>query len=513
MNGTMHRTRNLVLLSFGAAFGFGFEACSSNGNGTDASVPDAPSGDVAGGDAAKGDGGDVEQPSDWPMYQHDPQRSGVDPSETILSKSTVAGLTQRWKVTTGSTIESSASVASGTVYIGSWDGNEYALDATSGNVVWKRNLGTAQIEVNCNPPYSSTMGVTASATVRNGVVYTAGGDNNFYALDAASGSVLWSVSTIPAGDTQTDPTGFYTFSSPLIAGNYAYYGVSSGGNCPSIQGAMIEIDLTTHAVVSTFVNVPTGFLGGAVWGSPTIDAAGTTVYYGTGNCNGSLADSSAACPATGSYTDALVALDVSTPGSMTFKGSYLLPSQPSSSDWDFGSTPTLFNDGNGRALVGSACKDGNFYTLDATTMKLVWQTHVSPDNGGNPVAGDGSISPAAFDGSALYVAAGNGPGASFVYALDPATGNPKWTTPISVGVIMGPVVFANGLVYVGTGSQNSGAEPSVQVLDAQTGSILTAITGFGSSGTMPNFISDSITISNGQLFFGLGNGEIYAYGL
>lgn len=465
-------------------------------------------------DAPGADASDSAAPTyDWPTYQHDPQRTGVATSEQTLSKANVAGLKQHWTVKTGSTIEASASVANGTVYIGSWDGSEYALDATSGKVAWMRNLGTATVTVNCNPPYSSVMGVSASATVVGNVVYTAGADNNFYALDATTGAPVWSTSTIPSGDTQTDATGFYTFSSPLIAGNYAYYGVGSGGNCPSVQGAMVAIDLTSHAVVSTFFDVPSGFLGGAVWGSPTINAAGDTIYYGTGNCNGTLADGTASCPISSSYTDALVALDVSTPGKLQLKGAFLLPSQPSSSDWDFGSTPNVFPDGNGRQLVGAACKDGNFYALDAATMKLAWQQQLTTTNGGNPVAGDGSISPGAYYAGALYVAAGNGPDASFVYSLDPTTGKPNWTRPISAGVVMGTVVYANGLLYVGTGSQSSGAKPTIQVLDAATGVIVTAVTGFASSSTMPNFISDSITVSSGQLFFGLGSGEVYAYGL
>jgi polyvinyl alcohol dehydrogenase (cytochrome) len=486
-------------------------ACSSAGSGN---VDAASDGAIA--DLASLDSGATDLPApagnDWPTYQHDPEHSGAGANETVLGKTTVTGLKRHWSFTTGSTIEASPTVAGNTVYIGSWDGNEYALDAQTGAKKWQANLGTANVPLNCNPPYSSTMGVSASATVVGNVVYVAGGDNHFYALDAASGNVLWSVSTIPAGDTQTDSTGFYDFSSPVIKGNYAYYGVGSGGNCPSVQGALLAIDLTQHKVVSTFFTVPSGFLGAAIWGSPTVDAAGTTVYFGTGNCNGTLADGSAACPATGSYTDALVAVDISTPGAMTFKGAFLLPSQPASSDWDFGSTPTLFTDKNGRALVGAACKDGNFYAVDAGTMKLVWQTTISPFNGGNPVAGDGSISPAAFFAGALYVAAGNGPDAGFVYSLDPTSGTPTWTTPVG-GVIMGPVVYANGLVYVGTGSQSAGASPTVQVLDATSGHLVTAITGLGSSGSMPNFISDSITVASGQIFFGLGTGLVYAYGL
>jgi outer membrane protein assembly factor BamB len=488
------------------------DSSGSSGSGSGGSSGDSSADSNGGGSGSGGvDGSSGDH--DWPMYQHDAQRTGVSPNETVLSRATVSGLKKHWSVATGSTVESSASVVGNTAYIGSWDGNEYALDATTGGLVWKKNLGTAQVPLGCNPPYSSTMGVTASAAIAGGVLYTAGGDNSFHALDSSSGMALWSVSTIPSGDTQTDLTAFYTFGSPVVRGNYAYYGVSSGGNCPSIQGAVLQIDLSQHAVVSTFFTVPSGYLGAAVWGSPAVDAAGTTVYVGTGNCNGTLSDSSAACPSSGSYTDALVALDIGTPGKLAFKAAFLLPSQPASSDWDFGNTPTLFDDGHGRALVGAACKDGNFYALDASTMKLVWSLQLTTTNGGNPVAGDGSISPAAFASGSLYVAAGNGPGASFVYSIDPATGKPNWTAPISAGVIMGPVVYANGLLYVGTGSQTAGASPTVQVLDASSGSIVKSITGFGFSSSMPNFVSDSITVASGRLFFGTGTGVVYAFGL
>jgi outer membrane protein assembly factor BamB len=66
---------------------------------------------------------------------------------------------------------------------------------------------------------------------------------------------------------------------------------------------------------------------------------------------------------------------------------------------------------------------------------------------------------------------------------------------------------------VGTGSQTAGASPTVQVLDASSGSIVKSITGFGFSSSMPNFVSDSITVASGRLFFGTGTGVVYAFGL
>lgn len=495
------------------------DAAANGGSGGSAN-PDAGGGASgsggAAGDASTRDAaaGDASTPAadDWPTYQHDVERSGTSPHETALSISSIAGLKQHWAFATGSTIEASASVVGGTVYIGSWNGNEYALSAASGSVLWKTNLGTAVIQGGCNSPYSSTMGVTASAAIAGGVVYTAGGDNKFHALDAKTGAALWSVSTIPAGDAQTDHTAFYPFASPLVVGGDAYYGVSSGGNCPSVQGAVLAIDLASHQLVDTFFTVPSGYVGGSIWGSPTIDPATKTLYVDTGECNGTPSDSSAACPA-GSYTDAILALDVTTPGTLKFKGAFLLPAGEQAGDYDFGSTPTLFQDASGRKLVGSACKDGYFYAADAGTLKLVWSEQLTPTSGNDPITGEGSISPAAFAAGALFVAVGDGANAGRVLSLDPATGKPNWTTQLSAGVVMGPVVYANELVYVGTGTTSGGGSPTVQILNAKTGAIVKSVTGLGSSSSLPNFVSDSVTVSAGQIFFGTGAGKVYAYGL
>jgi len=59
-----------------------------------------------------------------------------------------------WSYTTGASVESSPTVANGTVYIGSWDHNVYALDATTGANVWS---------------YMAGDGVNSSPTIANGI--------------------------------------------------------------------------------------------------------------------------------------------------------------------------------------------------------------------------------------------------------------------------------------------------------------------------------------------------------
>src|SRR5262249_57875029 len=69
---------------------------------------------------------------DWPTYLHDGTRTASSGDETILSPSNAGQLTLLWSYTTGGIIASSPTVVGGVVYVGSWDGYEYALDATNG---------------------------------------------------------------------------------------------------------------------------------------------------------------------------------------------------------------------------------------------------------------------------------------------------------------------------------------------------------------------------------------------
>ncbi|MBV9525511.1 MAG: PQQ-binding-like beta-propeller repeat protein, partial [Candidatus Dormibacteraeota bacterium] len=162
--------------------------------------------------------------ADWPTYLHDNARSGAS-TEAILNAGNAPGLGVKWSVTTGNSVVTSAAVVGGVAYFGSWDGYEYAANASTGAVLWKTNLGTTT-DPNCS--YPTTAGITSNATVQNGVVYVGGGDSNWYALNASNGAVLWSVFT---GDNSVAGA-HYNWSSPLIytakdGNTYAYIGIAS----------------------------------------------------------------------------------------------------------------------------------------------------------------------------------------------------------------------------------------------------------------------------------------------
>jgi outer membrane protein assembly factor BamB len=80
------------------------------------------------------------------------------------------------------TIQSSPAIAAGTVFIGSRDGNEYALDLTTGQRRWSYSHGTSW--------------VVTSPAVSDGRVFGGSSDGRFvHAIDASSGKELWRVAT------------------------------------------------------------------------------------------------------------------------------------------------------------------------------------------------------------------------------------------------------------------------------------------------------------------------------
>ena len=130
---------------------------------------------------------------DWPEFLQNNSRSNatVDPNLSVAKAPT---LKEKWAFATGGPIATSASVVGTTAYVGSWDGYEYAINTATGAQIWKSaNLGITT-DPGCTP---STIGITSSADLVNGVVYVGGGAY-WYALDATTGATLWSVYT---GDT------------------------------------------------------------------------------------------------------------------------------------------------------------------------------------------------------------------------------------------------------------------------------------------------------------------------
>lgn len=321
---------------------------------------------------------------DWPMYLHDIQRTATD-GEVILAPSNASRLSRQWAFKTGGGIAATPIVSKGTVYVGSWDGYEYALDAVTGFMKWRTYLG--QTTANCDP---ALIGVTSSAEVVDNVVYVGGGDSYWYALDAYTGAVLWKVYT---GDNSADK-GYYNWSSPLIYKGYAYIGIASNCDNPLVRGALLKVDLTTHRIVASTTMVGPGDVGGGIWTTPTLDTATDTIYVTTGTQN----------QVWQYLSQAMVSINLNT---MKITGSWQIPPQQSGGDYDWGTTAVLMTDAVGHKLVAATNKNGFTYAFKRSNINAgpVWEDRTSL-GGQCPICGQGTVSSGAFANGTLYIAGG-----------------------------------------------------------------------------------------------------------
>jgi polyvinyl alcohol dehydrogenase (cytochrome) len=434
---------------------------------------------------------------DWTTYLAANARSGFNASETTIAPSTASDLTLRWTAKDTGTasganeVASQPVVANGLVYWGDWSGLEHATDSSTGLDVWSAYLGFS------TDPCPDLAGVSSTGTVAsepiNGtatsVLYVGGGDGQVYALNAQSGAVIWHT-PLPS---QPDA---YIWSSPAVYNGSVYVGLASLGDCPEVQGQLIQLNASDGSIQHTFNVVPSGCTGGGVWGSPTIDEAAGMIYIATGN--------EGTCGGGEPYTDAIVKLRAS---DLAYQDSWQVPASQQVNDGDFGSTPTLFTatiNGTIHSLVGVASKNGIYYAWDRSSLNSgpVWEDQIAV-GGPEPTGGEGSIAPSGWDGSSLYVAGGsttiNGQTcAGSVRAVNPADGSYIWRACLN-GMVLGAVTVVPGIVEVGAGHQ-------LVLLSAISGATLYSYTLAGST----TFWAAG-SVANGVLYQGDTIGRLYAF--
>ena len=155
------------------------------------------------------------------MFRGDPAHTGVAASAAPRQSPRV-----KWSFPTGDRIVSSPVYADGLVFIGSDDGNVYAIDAASGQQRWMQTTGGP---------------VAATPAVADGRAYVGSYDGKFYAFNAKTGALLWKFSTggerrfeakglhgmQPRQQTFADPYDVF-LSSPVVAQGAVFFGSGDG---------------------------------------------------------------------------------------------------------------------------------------------------------------------------------------------------------------------------------------------------------------------------------------------
>jgi outer membrane protein assembly factor BamB len=112
--------------------------------------------------------------ADWPMFHGGPALTGV--AEGSLPEK----LELLWSFKTEGPVKSSAAIVQGRVFVGSDDGQVYALNLGDGRKVWTYKAGGS---------------VESSPLVLEGRVFVGSNDGSLYALEAATGKLVWKYAT------------------------------------------------------------------------------------------------------------------------------------------------------------------------------------------------------------------------------------------------------------------------------------------------------------------------------
>jgi outer membrane protein assembly factor BamB len=425
---------------------------------------------------------------EWPLYGHDVANSRDQASEPRIGPNAAASLSAAWVFSTGnygdtSAVDSTPVVSGGCVFVGSTAGNVYAVDSSSGKLVWEHRLTVP------NPGLGGAL-VGAAAVSGSEVIWLVNETGGPYAiaLDRSTGSVVWQSSPLSSS------AGFYTNASPTVANGMVVAGYSDPEGNDVGSGGFAVIDATTGALIKVTpvvspANQAQGYAGGGLWDTPAFSRKTGFLYYGTGNPDSKTKQDP--------NTDAIVKIDLNRylsdgvtpnpkfgeivaayPGNVDqYTGALQAAAQtPACSasdssgapwplddpvcgqlDLDFGASPNLFTDSSGNELVGDLQKAGVYHVANATTMAPVWHQVV-----GGPCAACNAGS-TAFDGSSIDVV--GTPGGT-LFSLGRDAGALNWASPLGDGVHYQSTSTADGVVYA---VDNNGF---LSAFDASSGALL-----------------------------------------
>jgi outer membrane protein assembly factor BamB len=394
----------------------------------------------------------------WPTYHRDATRTGADPDGTAPLTPTLA-----WQSPNlGAPMWNQPLVLAGRVYAATIGDQVYALDASSGAVIWHTSAGTP-VPATALPcgDVKPTVGIVGTPVIdqASGVLYavadTWDGSSPHHFLDGfrlSDGALVLSTPVDPPG---ADPKAILQRTALNLDGGNVVFGYGGNdGDCSTYKGAVVSAPENGGA--PSFWQVPIAAPssgGGAVWatGGPAVDANGT-VYASTGNPNPPGGQEAT----TFDDSDAVVSL---TP-SMGLSGWYEPPTwrADSNSDRDLSSgAPELLPGG----LLFQAGKNGTGYLIDEATMS----TGAPAVYSAQVCGGSGSFGGDSYSGGVIYIPCTNGTQA-LAYNAGTRTFSPLWQGPSDA---FGPPIVSAGLVWTVATGGFSGGGTKLYGLDPATG--------------------------------------------
>ena len=311
-----------------------------------------------------------------------------------------------------------------------------------------------------------------------GIVYYPSnyGTDSLYALDAATGTLIWKYRTGYTDDAVTVKDGYlYTASDSLwcldaLTGEriWATAAADADGSTPAVVNGRVYCGRSSYSQSTSYIYCFNAATGTEIW-SQTLSgytASCLTVWNGF-----------VFIP---TYTGPLYALDANS-GSVVW-----VNSDSYGGYWD--SSPVVVDN-----VIYISGDDSKTRSINAMTGITVWEVDITP---GTYI----SATPAYHDGRLYF-----GDQVDTFYCLDASDGSTIWSVP---GVQHGSSGVADGIVFYGEGSNYYDATARVFALSCETGQeIWNYLTNSG-----PYGIVSCPAITDGVMYIAATDGNLYAFG-
>ena len=284
----------------------------------------------------------------WPQYLYSPGHSSDNTAATTVTTANAASLTRAWRFSsaTGGFL-SSPVVYNGVIYIGAKNGYFYALNEATGAVIWQRFIGVVPRLTCGRQGFTSTATVAPDPATGNPTIYVYGATGYLYAMNAADGTDVWPPAAVAIPSTTVND--YYAWSSPLVLNGNIYVGHQ----------------LAVRRAAGARVAWPSTARPAGRWRTRSGPHRRTRSAPASGPARPPTASRSTSPPATATRTaDGFSVVQLSP--SLAQEGIWTVPQGQLVEDSDFGGSPglwTAFLGGVKTPMVGACNKNGTFYAL------------------------------------------------------------------------------------------------------------------------------------------------------
>jgi len=474
----------------------------------------------------------VARAADWPVFGHDPARSGVAAGDTSVTPANVATLRRAWVASFDEVADSTPILLShvrmprggvrALLFQTTRHGTTYAVDAHSGAIVWRfATPGPTILSITPGDANSKITTSTPVADPSGRYVYVPSTNGYVHKLDAATGAEVRAagfplrITLMP--DVEKD-------ASALNLANGYLYAVTSGyiGDQGPYDGHVVTVRLkdgATHVYNSLCANIHQLVLDSSynkdslsscphresgIWarGGAVVDpdpSMGGRVYVATGNGTFDANRGGA------NYGDSVLALS---PDGARLLDSFT-PSNYDSleqTDLDIGSTAPVMLPRETRSRTPLMAVQGG----KDNPIRLLNRAHLGGVHGElQELTAPGAVlfsAPAAWrDGSGqTWVYIGDGSGTTALRLVTDAHGVSRLVVAWSVGGFATSPVVSNGMVFVS-------GDGGVKALDARTGRMLWTSANGAAGGTIGSIHWESPIVVNGFVYISDEAGHLTAY--